>query len=378
MIAPTGRIVAAMSGGVDSSVAAALLLEQGFEVIGVTLRMQEACEGTAGDEACCGADSVAQARAAADHLGIAHKVLDCREPFEKSVLLRSWQEYRRGRTPNPCVMCNREIKFGVLLDYAQTLGAQKIATGHYARLGVAKNDRGFILRGVDHRKDQSYFLFAVDSGNLSKVLFPLGRYLKEEVRAMARRIGLGNADRVESQDSCFATKQTGFAETLRQRFAQGAAPGPILDETGRKLGVHEGIHLFTIGQRRGIGVSLGVPVWVKSIDPQSCAVSLTTAKENLAARALMATGVVWQSLVPRSRPLRCSVQVRYNQAPVPAIVELIEPGRVLVNFERFVTAVCPGQAAVFYSGPRLLGGAWIDQSFSRPVTISEVAGEIIE
>lgn len=365
-----------MSGGVDSSVAAALLLDQGYEVIGVTLRMQ-ACDETGGDDDCCGADSLAQARAAADHLGIVHKVLDCREPFEKSVLLRSWQEYRQGRTPNPCVMCNRDIKFGVLLDYAKTLGAQKIATGHYARLGGAKEGCGFIIRGADLRKDQSYFLFAVDSGTLSKVLFPLGRYLKEEVRALARRLGLANADRVESQDACFATKQTGFAEALRQRFAQGATPGPILDETGRKVGDHEGIHLFTIGQRRGIGVTLGVPVWVKSIDPKNCLLTLTTAKEKLAARALMASGVVWQALVPRSVPLRCSVQVRYNQAPVPAIVELLEPGRVLVNFERFVTAVCPGQAAVFYSGPRLLGGGWIDRSFSGPVKISEVAGEII-
>jgi tRNA-specific 2-thiouridylase len=364
-----------MSGGVDSSVAVALLLEQGYDVIGVTLRMQP-CDETAGDEACCGEDSVAQARAAADHLGIAHKVLDCAEPFQKCVLLKSWQEYRRGRTPNPCAMCNRDIKFGVLRDYAKTLGAQKIATGHYARLGAGKHDRGFILRGADPRKDQSYFLFAVDSGTLANVLFPLGRYLKEEVRALARRIGLGNAERVESQDSCFATKQTGFAETLRQRFSQGAAPGSILDETGRKLGDHQGIHLFTIGQRRGIGVTVGVPVWVKSIDPQSCAVCLTTEKEKLGARALMATGVVWQALVPRSRPLRCSVQVRYNQEPVPAVVELLEPGRVLVNFERCVNAVCPGQAAVFYSGPRLLGGGWIDRSFTRAVTSSEVAGEI--
>ncbi len=376
MISPKGRIVAAMSGGVDSSVAAALLLEEGFEVIGITLQLQ-ACDETVEGRSCCGADGVAQARAAAGHLGIPHYVLDCRQVFEQRVLLRSWEEYRRGRTPNPCVICNEEIKFGVLLDYAKTLGAQKIATGHYARLGARKEGRAFIMRGADVQKDQSYFLFSLNSDKLSKALFPVGGYLKETVRSMARRMGLRNADRMESQDACFSTKETVYAEILRQRFKEGAVPGPIFDETGRRLGMHEGIHRFTIGQRRGIGVTLGSPAWVKSIDAERCTVILTTSKERLAAWGLIATGVGWHALSPGFKRLRCSVQVRYNQAPVSAIVEIEKPGTVLVRFDRPVTAVCPGQAAVFYSGARLLGGGWIDRALSEPVHMTGVAEEII-
>ena len=375
MISHKGRVVAAMSGGVDSSVAAALLLEQGFEVMGITLQLQ-ACDETAQGNSCCGADGVAQARAAAGHLGIPHYVLDCRQVFERTVLLRSWEEYRRGRTPNPCVICNEQIKFGVLLDYAKKLGAGKIATGHYARLGARKDGRPFILRGIDPRKDQSYFLFSVGSDKLSKAVFPLGGYSKIAVRDMARRMGLRNADRVESQDACFSTKETAYAEILRRRFNEGATPGPILDETGRLLGMHEGIHRFTIGQRRGIGVALGSAAWVKSIDPESRTVFLTASKDRLAAWGLIATGVGWHALTPGSRRLRCSVQVRYNQAPVEAIVEQQNQQTVLVRFDRPVNAVCPGQAAVFYSGARLLGGGWIDRALGEPDHFTGAAGEI--
>ncbi|MDR3567580.1 MAG: tRNA 2-thiouridine(34) synthase MnmA [Syntrophobacteraceae bacterium] len=373
MISPKERIAIAMSGGVDSSVAAALLVEQGYEVIAITLQMQ------AGDEsgACSGTDGVAQARAAAVHLGIPHHVLDCREVFEQRVLLPSWQEYRRGRTPNPCVLCNEQIKFGVLLDYAKTVGAKKIATGHYVRIGGRKESRPYVLRGHDPCKDQSYFLFALDCAKISKALFPLGGYSKQTVRALARRIGLSNADRTESQDACFSSKNTGYGEILRRRFQAGAVPGPIVDETGRLLGMHEGIHRFTIGQRRGIGVALGSAAWVKSIDAKRCAVVLTNKKEGLAAGGLIATGVGWHALDPGFRRLRCSVQVRYNQAPVPAIVEVERPGTVRVIFDRPVNAICPGQAAVFYSGARLLGGGWIERALGEPVSIGETAKEII-
>ncbi|MDR3556131.1 MAG: tRNA 2-thiouridine(34) synthase MnmA [Syntrophobacteraceae bacterium] len=377
MIWPKGRIVAAMSGGVDSSVAAALLLREGFEVIGITLQLQT-CGETPQEQSCCGAEGVAQARAAADHLGIPHHVLDCRGVFEQTVLLPSWEEYRRGRTPNPCVLCNREVKFGALLEYAKTLGAHQIATGHYARIGGGKDGRTYILRGADPRKDQSYFLFSVNSDKLSRALFPLGGYTKETVRTMARRMGLGNADRAESQDACFSTRETAYAETLRRRFNQGAAPGPIFDQTGRRLGEHEGIHLFTIGQRRGIGVTLGAPAWVESIDPDRSAVFLTTSKERLAAWGLIATGVSWHALPAGLKRLRCSVQVRYNQAPVAATVEQQEPGTVRVRFDHPVTAVCPGQAAVFYSGPRLLGGGWIHRALSESAPTAGGTEEVVK
>ncbi len=361
MTLPKRRIVAAMSGGVDSSVAAALLLEQGFEVIGVTLQLH-ACHEFAQGRSCCGTDAVAQARAAAGHLGIHHYVLDCRQLFEQTVLFPSWEQYSRGRTPNPCVICNEHIKFGMLLDYAKALGADKIATGHYARIGVRKNGQTFLRRGADFRKDQSYFLFSICSDKLSAALFPVGRHTKDAVRAMARRMGLRNADRQESQDACFSTKGTAYSEILRQRFNEGLNPGPLFDEEGRFLGMHEGIHRFTVGQRRGLGVALGSAAWVKSIDPQSGAVFLTTRKEGLIARGLIATGVRWHAPTQQSKRLHCFVQVRYNQAPVSATVEQDEPGTVRVRFERPLTAVSPGQAAVFYRGDRVLGGGWIDRA----------------
>ena len=359
LIRQNNRIVAAMSGGVDSSVSAALLLEQGFEVVGVTLQLQ-ACDESVGDGSCCGMDAIAQARAEAGHLGIHHYVLDCRQKFEKNVLLRSWEEYSRGRTPNPCVVCNEHIKFGMLLDHARALGADKLATGHYARIGMRRNGAPFLRRGADSRKDQSYFLFSIFPERLSAVLFPVGDFTKETVRSMAKRLGLPNAEREESQDVCFSEKETGYPEGLRRRFAKEAISGPLMDERGKLLGVHQGIHRFTIGQRRGLGVALGSPAWVKSIIPEIAAVVLTTRKEALAAKGLLATGVRWIGFSPKFRRLRCSIQVRYNQAPVSAVVEPGEDETARVWFDRPMRAVTPGQAVVFFHGDRVLGGGWIE------------------
>lgn len=351
----------AMSGGVDSSVAAFLLQEQGLEVVGITLQLQ-ACQEPVNGRSCCGADSVAQARAAAGHLGIHHYVLDCRKDFEEIVLHGSWKEYSHGRTPNPCVICNERIKFGTLFDYARALGADKLATGHYARIGVRRNGESFLLRGADTRKDQSYFLFSVPSEKLSDALFPVGALTKEEVRSIAFRAGLPNAGRQESQDACFTSTEITYPEGLRRRFNEAARSGPLLDERGRFLGMHGGIHQFTIGQRRGLGVTLGSPAWVKSIDAGNGAVFLTTSKEGLSARGLAASGVRWIALKPGFKRLRCSLQVRYNQAPVPAVVEPGEGDTVRARFDRPLTAVTPGQAVVFFSGDRVLGGGWIERS----------------
>jgi tRNA-specific 2-thiouridylase len=350
-----------MSGGVDSSVAAALLLEQGLEVIGVTLQLQ-ACHESPEGRSCCGTDAIAQARAAAGYLGIHHYVLDCSQVFEQNVLLLSWKEYSRGRTPNPCVICNERIKFGMLLDYARALGAQKVATGHYARIGVRKSGEAFLMRGADTRKDQSYFLFSICSERLSEVLFPVGRHTKDAIRGIARRIGLQNADREESQDACFTTKGVAYPEVLRRRFKEASRPGPLVDEEGRSLGTHEGIHRFTVGQRRGLGVALGSPAWVKSIDPESGSVCLTSRREGLIAQGLIATGIRWHASAQSFKRLRCSLQVRYNQAPVSATVERDEPETARVRFDRPLMAVSPGQAVVFYRGDLVLGGGWIDRS----------------
>ncbi|HYA40511.1 MAG TPA: tRNA 2-thiouridine(34) synthase MnmA [Syntrophobacteraceae bacterium] len=361
MTAPGKRIVAAMSGGVDSSVAAGLLLEQGFEVVGVTLQLQ-ACDESGGGRSCCGTDSIAQARAAAGRLGIHHYVIDCRQEFEKTVLLPSWEEYSRGRTPNPCVICNERVKFGMLFDHAVALGAYKLATGHYARVGMRKNGAPFLRRGADHRKDQSYFLFSIRPEALSGVVFPIGEFTKDAVRSLAQHLGLPNADRRESQDACFAAKETGYPEGLRRRLHKTTAPGPLVDEEGRLLGMHKGIHQFTVGQRRGLGVALGSPAWVKSIDPWIAAVVLTTREQALSARGLRASGVRWIGFVPRFRRLRCSIKVRYNQAPAPATVEPGEEATAKVWFDRPLRAVTPGQAVVFFHGDRVLGGGWIERS----------------
>jgi len=247
----------------------------------------------------------------------------------------------------------------MLIDYAKALGAEKVATGHYARIGIRKNGKAFLMRGADLRKDQSYFLFSVPSDKLSAALFPVGVHTKDAVRDMARRMGLRNADRQESQDACFSTRGAAYGEVLRQRFSQGSNPGPLLDEEGRFLGMHDGIHRFTVGQRRGLGVTLGSPAWVKSIDPESGAVYLTTRKEGLTAQGLIAAGVRWHAPARPFKRLRCSVQVRYNHIPVSAVVAQDAPGTVRVRFERPVKAVTPGQAAVFYRGDRVLGGGWI-------------------
>jgi tRNA-specific 2-thiouridylase len=378
-------VVAAMSGGVDSTVAAALLLKQGFKVIGVTLRLQtchessafhvpsghpetmksaglnpqlfEAEHGSSSSE-----DAITSAKKAADRLGIDHHVLDCREIFENAVMRHSWKEYIGGRTPNPCAVCNDRIKFGVMLDYARQIGAEKMATGHYARIGFRKNGDLFLMRGADPRKDQSYFLFAISSDRLSQALFPVGGHTKDEIRSIARGMGLPNADREESQDACFATKGTTFPEALRVWFKECLNPGPLLDEEGRTLGMHEGIYQFTVGQRRGLGVTLGTPAWVKSIDPGRSAVILTTKKEELFSRGLIAAEVRWHAFRREFKRIRCLVQTRYNQTPVAASVERIEPETVSVLFERPMPAVTPGQAAVFYSGNRLLGGGWISRA----------------
>jgi tRNA-specific 2-thiouridylase len=242
------------------------------------------------------------------------------------------------------------------------LGADKLATGHYARIGVRKNGEAFLMRGADGRKDQSYFLFSICSERLSAALFPVGGLTKNAVRSMAQRMGLPNAAREESQDACFTAKGTTYPEGLRRRFNEAVKPGPLLDEEGRSLGMHAGIHRFTVGQRRGLGIALGSPAWVKSIDPLSGAVSLTTRKEGLIAGGLIAAGVRWLALTPGFKRLRCSVQVRYNQAPVLATVEPCEPATVRVRFDRPLTAVTPGQAVVFFRGDRVLGGGWIDRS----------------
>jgi tRNA-specific 2-thiouridylase len=358
-----GRVVVAMSGGVDSSVAAAMLLEDGYEVIGVTLQLQSCEDATAG-RSCCSAAGPTQAGAAAGVLGIPHYLLDCRSQFHDTVLHYSWTEYSRGRTPNPCVICNERIKFGFLLDSAGSLGAEKLATGHYVQLGRDKSGCAFLMRGMDPGKDQSYFLFSLDDRQRAAALFPVGHLVKAEVREKARDLGLQNADLEESQDACFLSEGEVYAEILRQRFQASARPGEIVDSEGRVLGEHRGFHRFTVGQRRGLGISLGRPAWVKSIDPENAQVTVALDKKELLSKGLIASGVSWSRCLPDADPIPCFVQIRYRHAAVPAVVEHLGPERVRVTFHQPVRAVTPGQAAVFYDGDRLIGGGWIERSLA--------------
>jgi len=355
MSAARERVLVAMSGGVDSSVAAALLLEQGHEVIGVTLKMRP-------DEFTT-ADSVIQAREAAKRLEIEHLVVDQRREFEQ-VLRYSWDEYARGRTPNPCVVCNPRVKFAALFGVAKTQGATKIATGHYARIIADENATPRLWRGVDRQKDQSYFLFALDGAQLAATIFPLGELTKPQVRDMARRLGLPNAERAESQDACFVEKGEVFAEMLRRHFGAAERPGAIVDATGNEVGRHEGVHHFTIGQRRGLGVALGRPAWVKAIDADAARIVLTADENELLSRGLVADGVVWHGPIG-DEPVHCEIQVRYRHQPVTAVLEHREAGQARVRFTRPIKAVTPGQAAVFYGGDRVLGGGIIERALEE-------------
>ncbi len=354
-----GRVVAAMSGGVDSTVAAALLVREGREVIGVTLQLQSCDEATT-ERSCCSAAATSRAGAVADSLGIPHYVLDFRKEFENEVLRHTWSEYSRGRTPNPCVICNERIKFGLLHDFARSVGAGTIATGHYARI---ENRRGSVslLRGVFGPKDQSYFLFSVADSRLSSVVFPVGSLSKDRVRAISKELGFVEKA-LESQDACFAVKGKSYSEILRRRFDAHAIPGDFIGPGMAVVGSHDGIHKFTVGQGRKLGIALGERCWVKSIDPETGSVYITTDSADLLSRGLTASIVKWSG-GGIDGALECSVQVRYRQAPVRARIEHQGQGLVRVEFQNPIRAVAPGQAAVFYDGDRVLGGGWIESSF---------------
>ena len=351
------RVVVAMSGGVDSSVTAALLRDLEYEVIGATLRFWLCEEGEGEAKSCCGLDAVAEARAAAGKLGIHHQVIDCRTRFEERVLRPCWEEYDRGRTPNPCVLCNPRIKLLELLRQASLLGADLVATGHHAR--VIQGDHPALLRGKDRNKDQSYFLFGLHQDQLASLLMPVGEMTKDQVRQSARDLGLCNAERPESQDACLGSDDEPFAEALRRRFDASSQPGDLVDTAGNVLGRHRGIHLYTIGQRRGLGIALGQRAYVVGIHAAKHEVVVSTKLEDLSAGGLVASGVKW--LVPPEGPqLQAAVQIRYRHRACPATLQLEQGDTVRVRFTEPQRAVTPGQAAVFYDGERVLGGGWID------------------
>lgn len=358
------RVLVAMSGGVDSSVAGALLCEAGYDVVGVAMRLAKAAEaGVARRRAtCCSHDDFEDARRVAERMGFPFYVVDLAAEFSDRVVDNFVAEYVAGRTPNPCVMCNREIKFARLWLKARALSADFIATGHYARIERAGAARFRLLRAADRAKDQSYFLFMLGQAELGRTLFPLGGMTKAEVRARARALGLANADKPESQEICFVPDGDHAALVEGRAGAAHIRRGPLLSVDGRLLGTHSGLHRFTVGQRRGLGIAAGVPLYVREIRPENAAV-VVAAREELVSSGLEASGVSLvdpERLGPGATPVE--VKIRYRHPPIPATLRLAAAGRAMVRFSADGPAVTPGQACVFYRGEEVLGGGVIERA----------------
>ena len=343
------RVVAAMSGGVDSSVVAGLLLEQGHEVIGVHMKLHDADPDKAGH--CCGLDDALDARRVADRLGLPFHVMDLRQAFRKAVMENFTKTYLAGGTPNPCIQCNGVLKFDVLLKRAIALGADYLATGHYARIG----DGPSLMQAVDPKKDQSYFLFPMKKEALKRTLFPLGGMTKPEVRAEAARFGLVTASKPESQDICFVPDQD-HARVVSEYAPDRDGSGDIVDINGRVVGQHDGYWRFTIGQRRGLGVAMGKPVYVTDIDPDSAKVTLAGA-DALWHDGLIAGGWVWTSLPEEDEVVEARIRHRGQRVPCRVVADGENSFRV--NFVEPAWAVAPGQAVVIYRKDTVLGGGWI-------------------
>ncbi len=351
------QVVVAMSGGVDSSVAALLLKEQGMEVIGISMKTHESPAGEGGNGTCCTAEDINDARRVCQQLDIPFYPLNFTQEFEEKVIGNFIHEYQKGRTPNPCVHCNDQIKFSSLLKEARKLGAYYLATGHYAQKNRDRQGKYHILRAKDRAKDQTYFLFGLGQEQLEHVLFPLGKYSKDEVRRFAQQAGLKTAEKPESQEICFVP------DNDYRNFMAGeitAFAGSFVDSEGRSMGSHQGIHAYTIGQRRGLGVAAGERLYVTEIKPEKNEVVLGS-KEDLQKAGLVARQVHWINRDQVTSGLPVEVKLRYRHAGVPAVLWIEDETSVRVDFGQQAGAVTPGQAVVFYHGEELLGGGWIEK-----------------
>ncbi len=373
------RIVVAMSGGVDSSVAAALLAEQGHDVIGVSMQLYPSTrdrddgarsgpgpstrEGSVDVSAraygtCCTIDDLYDARRVAAAIGIPHYILNFESQFDDAVVSNFVREYVSGRTPIPCAHCNSDLKFAALLDRAVGFGADRLATGHYARIRCHADGSFRLGRGLDPGKDQSYFLFSMTQAQLARAMFPIGEMDKDAVRAHARRLGLGVAAKPDSQEICFVPDGD-YAAFIEREAPALTRPGAIVDGGGRVVGAHAGVHRFTIGQRKGLGLSSTEPLYVLAIDPDQSRVTVGP-RDALGRASLTAAGVNWIGGVPPASWRRLAAQIRHRHAAQPARVRTLEDGRAEVEFDQPQTAVTPGQAVVFYDGDEVVGGGWIE------------------
>ena len=350
------KVIVAMSGGVDSSVAAALLKQQGYEVTGMMLRLWSEA-GREESNRCCTPDSMAQARRVAAILDIPFYAVDVNAQFYSTVVQSFLDGYAQGLTPNPCLICNRQIKWGYLLEHARALGADFLASGHYARKRMTQDGRAQLLRAEDHAKDQSYVLHVLTQERLGQALFPVGAYSKPEIRELARNFNLPTASRAESQDLCFLAGED-YRDFLRRNAPEIAQPGPILDRAGKTLGEHQGLAYYTIGQRKGLGIPSSVPLYVLAKEAATNTLVVGVEAE-LGARALTVSDVNWIAGQAPAEALRLQVKTRYTAREAWALVTPLEGGRVEVLFEQPQRDLTPGQAAVFYDGEIVLGGGLI-------------------
>lgn len=350
-----------MSGGVDSSVAAALLVDQGYEVIGIMMRLwSEPGNGTNPvANRCCTPDQMADARRIADQLNIPFYVLDSQETFRQVVVQYYLDEHARGRTPNPCIACNRQIRFTYLLNQALALNANYLATGHYARIRQAPS--GYqLLKGLDEAKDQSYVLHILTQEKLAHTLFPIGAYTKVEVRKLAKKFELPVAQKADSQDLCFL-KDGDYRRFLRDHSPDLPESGPIIDKNGRILGQHEGLPYYTIGQRKGLNISAPQPLYVLEKVPSQKAL-IVGSREQLGNQELTAAEVNWVAGIAPETAVRAQVKIRYKAKGIEAEITPLAKGRVRVNFDEPALGITPGQGAVFYDGEVCLGGGIIQEA----------------
>ncbi len=363
------KAIVAMSGGVDSSVAALLMQEAGYEVIGISMKLwdYDEAEHKPNTKTCCAAEDIGDARAVADRLGIPFYAVNYTDTFKEKVITPFVTSYLSGETPNPCILCNQHIKFDYFLERAKALGASVLATGHYARIETAADGRYRLLKGADPEKDQSYFLFHLGQSELAALHFPIGAWSKKDVRERAAAFGLCTAQKRESQEICFVPDNDHAAfirrwqgKTEMQNPLSG--PGPFRSEKGEQLGTHEGIYAYTIGQRRGIKVGgLGSRHYVTDIDPRNNTVTLGERAQSLFS-GLEVRDLHW---IRDSIEGPCEVKIRHRHLPVEAEIALAADKRARVSFKAPQHAVAPGQAAVFYRGDEVLGGGWIDKGMKN-------------
>ena len=352
------RIVVAMSGGVDSSVAAAMLVDEGYDVVGLSMQLYDQTDGQTRFGSCCTLDDLHDARRVAAAVGIPHYIINFERQFDAHVISNFVEQYTMGRTPIPCTRCNGELKFTTLLERARGFDADIVATGHYARVERTPQGRFALKRGIDAEKDQSYFLFSLTQDQLACACFPLGELRKSEVRTYADARALPVAHKPDSHDICFVPDGD-YAKFVEHRAPVVATTGPIVDQSGRVLGHHDGLHRFTVGQRKGLGLSSSEPLYVLALDATSNAVTVGS-RSALGRTTLTASDVNWTDGEPPTAARRVTAQIRHRHPDAPATVRPLEAGRAATEFDEPQPAVAPGQAIVFYDGDTVVGGGWID------------------